>query len=214
VRFIGNHSSGKMASALALALYTRGANPTYVTTIKNDSLPSQINQIVVQTSEEMKDQLEQSIQIAKRAMNTAPTLMRAGMPEQISKEPFLFMAAAVADYKPAKAVNGKIKKENTGEKLTVELVQTSDILGSLDKNGMKFVGFKAEFDEKTAKASAKKMLKNKNLDAVCLNILSDVNSFGSDTNEIEFIFEKANVSIASNVKLVVAFEILELSKQL
>ena len=214
VRFIGNHSSGKMASSLVTALYARGANPTYITTIRNDSLPSQINQIVVSNGDEMGEAIRAEQPKVKTPINTKPTLMRAGMVREIAKEPYLFMAAAVADYKNETQTNGKLKKEQIGEKLSLELVKTADILTSLDKSGMKVVGFKAEFDAKSAKKCAQKMLKDKRLDAVCLNILSEKNGFGSDMNEMEFVSEGANALIPLQEKLFVSFEILELAKKL
>lgn len=81
-----------------------------------------------------------------------------------------------------------------GESWNLELKKNIDILSSLDKSEMISIGFKAEMDEVTALNSASSMLENKNLDAVCLNILNDKNSFGSDTNEIELILKNNSFS--------------------
>ncbi len=214
VRFVGNYSSGKMASSLALALYARGANVTYITTIHNDALPSQIQQILVSSGEEMNESINSAQANARKPISTKPTLMRAGLVKEISKPPFLFMAAAVADYKSASPVSGKLKKESVGDTMVVELVKSADILGLLDRDGMKLIGFKAEFDKDSAKDSAQKMLKDKMLDAVCLNVLDEQNGFGSDTNQIEFISKSVNATIPLSDKLNVSFEILDLAKNI
>ena len=67
-------------------------------------------------------------------------------------------------------------------------------------------------DREKAEENATKMLKNKNLDAVCLNLLNDSKSFGTDTNEIEFITPTGSVLIPSAQKLFIAFEIIENAK--
>jgi len=69
-------------------------------------------------------------------------------------------------------------------------------------------------DELNAFSNATNMLENKNLNAVCLNVLKDSSSFGSDTNSVEFITSNEKISIPSNDKLSVAFEIVQNSKDL
>ncbi|MEK6659877.1 MAG: phosphopantothenoylcysteine decarboxylase, partial [Campylobacterota bacterium] len=109
---------------------------------------------------------------------------------------------------------GKLKKEALGSEWDLKLKQNIDILSTIDKNGITTVGFKAEMDEKNAHGNALKMLQSKNLDAVCLNILKDSSSFGSDTNKVDFITSDKAESIETADKLSVAFEILEHAKKI
>ena len=83
-----------------------------------------------------------------------------------------------------------------------------DILKSLDTEGIVSIGFKDEMDEATALNSANRMLENKNLDGVCLNILNEENSFGSENNNIELIL-KDNSFEFKGTKLDVSLNILE-----
>jgi len=194
VRFISNFSSGKMASALATALYLRGAEVCLVTTKKPTTLPANICTIDVQSSQEMFEALSETITTAKTATN--------------EKEPYLFMAAAVSDYIPEHSI-GKLKKDDIGDTLNLELKQNIDILASLDKSGIKTIGFKAEMDRENALDNAKKMLKKKSLEAVCLNILEDSESFGTDRSSFQVIQNGSVTQIESNHKLHLALDILK-----
>ena len=214
VRYISNYSSGKMASSLAAALYCRGADVNLIATRFEDNLPQNIHTIKVEDSAEMLEYLTDSIRIAKKGKLSKPSLMRDEQIHLIEKKPYLFMAAAVSDYTPAFAQDGKLKKDVLGEKWDLSLKQNIDILSSIDKDGLVTVGFKAEMDKSNALSNATNMLENKNLNAVCLNVLKDSSSFGSDTNSIEFISSKEKISIPSNDKLSVAFEIVKNSKAL
>ena len=127
--------------------------------------------------------------------------------ELILKRPFLFMVAAVSDYVPSYPQSGKMKKDMIGKNWNLELKQNIDILDSLDKNDLITIGFKAEMDKATAVNSANAMLEKKNLDAVCLNILDDSNSFGSNNNDIELIL-KENAHKFKGTKLDVSLDIL------
>ena len=117
------------------------------------------------------------------------------------------MVAAVSDYIPKEKFEGKLKKEKLGETWILELSKNIDILANLDKKDIFSIGFKAEMDKKEAKSNAQNMLKNKNLDAVCLNILDEANSFGSDTNKIELILKDKSFDFYGN-KLNISLEIL------
>tara|TARA_B100001063_G_scaffold239095_1_gene262179 strand:+ start:233 stop:1504 length:1272 start_codon:yes stop_codon:yes gene_type:complete len=194
VRYLSNFSSGKMASSLAMALYLKGAEVCLVSSRGHENLPSDIHVIPVQSSQEMYEYLVDSVRVAKKGVLTKTTLMDSSRPELIQKTPFLFMVAAISDYIPKFPQEGKMKKEMIGESWNLELKKNIDILSSLDKSEMISIGFKAEMDEVTALNSASSMLENKNLDAVCLNILNDENSFGSDTNEIELILKNNSFS--------------------
>lgn len=200
VRYISNYSSGKMAASLAMALYLKGADVTLVSTRGHESLPKVIHTIGVQSSAEMYENLEQSLRIARRGKLTLNQ-------ELIEKTPYLFMVAAVSDYVPKNTVSGKLKKENLGQEWKLDLTQNTDILTTLSKKGVISVGFKAEMDDTVAQANAKKMLENKQLDAVCLNVINDNNPFGSNTNDIELILKEESYSVSGD-KLDIAFDIL------
>jgi phosphopantothenoylcysteine decarboxylase/phosphopantothenate--cysteine ligase len=214
VRYISNFSSGKMASALATALYLKGADINLIATRFTADLPSNMHKIDVESSAEMMEYLEDSIRIAKKPKLSKPTLMRDEHIHLIEKKPYLFMAAAVSDYVPEFTQEGKLKKEILGDEWSLVLKKNVDILSTIDKEGITVVGFKAEMDALKAIDNAGKMLKEKNLDAVCLNILQNSSSFGSDTNAIEFITKDEVVSIAKNDKLSVSFEIVKNAKEL
>lgn len=117
------------------------------------------------------------------------------------------MVAAVSDYIPKQKVDGKLKKEKLGETWSLELSKNIDILANLDKKDIFSIGFKAEMDKKEAKSNAQNMLKNKNLDAVCLNILDESNVFGSDTNKIKLLLKDKSFDFYGN-KLNISLEIL------
>ena len=89
-----------------------------------------------------------------------------------------------------------------------------DILDSINKEGIISIGFKAEMDKEHALENASKILLGKNIDAVCLNILQDATSFGSDSNQIEFITKNKQESIPSADKLSLAFEILKYTQEI
>ena len=208
VRYLSNFSSGKMASSLAKALYYKGADVCLVSTRGYENLPKDIHIIKVESSDEMYEYLVDSLRVAKKGVLTKPTLMDNSTPTLIMKKPFLFMVAAVSDYVPAFPQDGKLKKELIGTSWTLELKQNMDILKSLDKEGIVTIGFKAEMDETTALNSATRMLENKNLDGVCLNILNEENSFGSENNNIELILKDSSFEF-KGTKLDVSLNILE-----
>ncbi len=214
VRYISNFSSGKMAAAVATALYLRGADVNLISTKLPENLPKEMHKIDVEDSAEMYEYLVDSIRIAKKGKVSKATLMRDEHIHLIQKTPYLFMAAAVSDYVPVFAQSGKLKKELLGENWTIEMKKNMDILSSIDKDGIKVIGFKAEMDDQTATVNAGNMLKNKKLDAVCLNILKNSSSFGTDTNEIEFITQESSTLIHKAPKIDVSFEILNNAKEL
>ncbi|MBC7873757.1 MAG: bifunctional phosphopantothenoylcysteine decarboxylase/phosphopantothenate--cysteine ligase CoaBC, partial [Ferruginibacter sp.] len=168
VRFIGNHSSGKMGIALAKELHQRGAAVTLIMG------PSQV------------DITANGISLVR--VRTAAEMYEAST-AAFSKTDIAIMAAAVADYTPVAPVKEKIKKKE--EKLTVVLTKTKDILLSLGekkKADQVLVGFALETSNE--KKYALEKLHNKNADMIVLNSLSDPGAgFGHDTNKIT-IFEK------------------------
>ena len=200
VRYISNFSSGKMAKALCLALYLKGADVCYITTMGNEGLPEGIHTIDAENAEEI-------LNYTKDATNT-----NDGNLDQ--KELFLFMVAAIADFTPRFPQNGKLKKSKLGETWNIELKQTPDILVSLDKTNIKTVAFKAEMDSEKGLNNAVELLTKKCVDAVCYNLLKDATSFGGDENEITFISKDATVNLGRTDKLTLAGKILDEAKKL
>ena len=214
VRYISNFSSGKMASALATALYLKGADVNLIATRFDTNIPKDMHTIDVEDSNEMHEYLVDSLRIAKKGKLSKPTLVREEHIHRIQKKPYLFMAAAVSDYVPAFAQEGKMKKDVLGDTFELSMTKNRDILASLDKSDIKVIGFKAEMDAMRATENAKAMLTNKNLDAVCLNLLKDSNSFGTDTNAIEFITPTQTQSIPQNDKLSLSLDLCQYAQEL
>ncbi len=212
VRYISNFSSGKMAANLATALYYKGADVCLVTSSQIE-LPQAIHTINVQSSAEMLDFIEDSLKVAKKGKMSSATLMDNSAMEHILKKPYFFGVAAVSDYVPSFPQNGKIKKDDIGDNWDLKLKKNIDILDVIDKNDIYTIGFKAELDKENAKENAKLMLNNKNIDGVCLNILDNDNSFGSDTSKITFIDKNGSFELAQNPKLELAFTLLETLKE-
>lgn len=124
------------------------------------------------------------------------------------------MAAAVSDFIPAFPQEGKLKKDALGKNWELSLKKNVDILKSIDKEGITVLGFKAEMDRENAKLNAVNMLEQKELDAVCLNVLRDSSSFGSQTNEVDFITKEKDILIPKADKLSISFEIINNAKAL
>ncbi len=214
VRFISNFSSGKQACALAKALYLKGAKVELITT-KPCPMPDGVEIFVVESAEQMKEYLDERLKVVKRGIVKKPDLVNDLMqPQLIQKKPYLFMAAAVTDYKPKHPQHGKLKKEQLGDEWCLELVKNIDILSSVDKEGVISIGFKAETDEKSALQNAMKMLEQKGLDAVCLNLVKGPTAFGSDKNQIVFITEDRKIRSPIKDKLELSLDIAEIAKDL
>ena len=178
VRFIGNHSSGKMGIALAKELYKRGAEVVLI--LGPSSLP--IN--------------ENGIQVIR--VKTAEEMYTACINE-FKQVDIAVMSAAVADYTPIKTSTDKIKKSETT--LTLDLIKTKDILKSLGEKkqpGQVLVGFALETNEERKNALEK--LKSKNADMIVLNSLNETGAgFGLDTNKIT-IFGKSGEELKFEIK--------------
>lgn len=168
VRFIGNHSSGKMGIALCEELAKRGASV----------------QLVLGPTTSVVNLLGVKVQ----KVQTADEMYEACIKEFV-KADIAIMSAAVADYTPVNKASEKIKKE--ADSLNIELIKTKDILKTLGEkkyNGQLLVGFALETTNE--KENAIKKLKTKNADLIVLNSLRDEGAgFGHDTNKIT-IFEK------------------------
>jgi phosphopantothenoylcysteine decarboxylase/phosphopantothenate--cysteine ligase len=162
----------------------------------------------------MFEYIQDSIRIAKKGKLSKASLSQNEQIHLIQKQPYLFMAAAISDYIPEYKQEGKLKKEMLGESWALNLKKNRDILSSLNKEGIITVGFKAEMDKEKALQNAQNMLKQKNLNAVCLNILEDSSSFGTTSNAIEFITQDGIISLPQEEKLELSFKILESAKKL
>lgn len=178
VRFIGNHSTGKMGLAIARELQHRGAEVTLIMG------PTQV------------DMSSNGIPIVK--VKTADEMYRASN-KVFEKSDIAIMAAAVADYAPVAIAKEKIKKKE--DKLVLELTKTKDILKSLGekkKEGQVLVGFALETNDEERNAADK--LQKKNADMIILNSLNDPGAgFGYDTNKIT-IFEKGGQQFSFDTK--------------
>jgi len=167
VRYISNHSSGKMGYALAEAARDRGAKVTLVTAPTSLPEPVGVDVVKVNTAQEMHQAVE----------NVTP------------QADALVMAAAVADYRPTKVAKDKIKKGEAG--LTLELECTPDILGSVKGNLIK-VGFAAESSNLVE--NAKQKLKQKGLDLIVANdITASDSGFSADSNRVTIIDREGKV---------------------
>jgi phosphopantothenoylcysteine decarboxylase/phosphopantothenate--cysteine ligase len=167
VRFIGNHSSGKMGLALAEELAAQGAEVCLICgPIAGNTEHSRIRRMNVTSAEEMY--------VACIA--------------EFKKADLTIMAAAVADFRPKKVSDKKIKKGSVEFPL-IELEQTPDILAELGRmktSAQLLVGFALETDSEIENAKSK--LQRKNLDFIVLNSLKDKGAgFGTDTNKITII---------------------------
>ena len=139
---------------------------------------------------------------------SSATLMDNSSMELIQKKPYFFSVSAVSDYIPTFPQTGKLKKEDIGNSWDLSLKKNIDILQTIDKSQIYSIGFKAELDKDNALSNAKNMLKNKNIDAVCLNIINQDNPFGSDTNTIDFITKDNNTQTISGDKLDISLELI------
>jgi phosphopantothenoylcysteine decarboxylase/phosphopantothenate--cysteine ligase len=210
VRFISNFSSGKMANSLALSLYIKGAGVCFVSS-KVLNLPSDIHVIEVQGSKEFKQYLDDSIRIAKKPILIKPTMTNdLSQSQTILKKPYLFMVSAISDYIPKYPQDGKIKKDMIGSDWSLELKENIDILSSLNKNDIYTVGFKAEMDVDNAIQNAKNSISKKNIDAVCLNVLKNSNSFGTTDNNIQiFTKDNKNIKFDTKDKILLSFDLVD-----
>lgn len=214
VRYLSNFSSGKMASALAAALFVRGADVNLIATRFEPGLPAAIHTIDVESSAEMNDYLTDSIRIAKKGKLSKPSLIHDAPVALIQKTPYLFMAAAVSDYVPLHPQSGKLKKEALGESWTIPMRENIDLIASADKERIKTVAFKAETDPAAAESNARRLLERKNVDAVCLNVIDAANPFGGDTNRIDFITASRHIPLPQSDKLTLSLHLLEQAEAL
>ncbi|WP_088163347.1 bifunctional phosphopantothenoylcysteine decarboxylase/phosphopantothenate--cysteine ligase CoaBC [Sphingobacterium sp. G1-14] len=170
VRFIGNHSSGKMGYAIATQLEELGADVTLVSGPSALKLPKGVDTISVTSAAEMLHACEEHFEAAD----------------------IVVMSAAVADYTPVEVASQKIKKKEN--ELSIELKKTVDILATLGakkKENQLLVGFALETNNELE--NAKDKLIRKNLDFIVLNSMQDKGAgFATDTNKVTIIDRSGN----------------------
>lgn len=214
VRYLSNFSSGKMANAIATALYLRGADVCLISTKEHTDIPQEIYTIDVEDTQEMLEYTVDAVRVAKKGKMSKATMNSSDPIYLIQKRPFLFMAAAVSDFTPKYPQIGKMKKSDIGKSWNIDLKQNPDILSSINKENLTTIGFKAEMDAKRGLANAQSLIETKGVDAVCYNLLQDSSSFGTNSNQITFITQADSVDLGESDKLTLAFRILDQCRKL
>ena len=165
VRFLSNRSSGRMGSALAQVARARGAEVTLVAGVMSVDVPAGVRVV--------------------RALSAAE--MHAAVMRELDRATVFIGAAAVADYRPAKRADQKLKK--SGTTLTLTLEPTPDILAAVAdarRDGLLVIGFAAESEHVVEHARAK--LTRKNLDAIVANDITRTDAgFDTETNSITLL---------------------------
>lgn len=168
VRYISNHSSGKMGFAIAEAFAKRGAKVTLIAGPVNLATPQNVSRIDVISAQQM----------AEQAVNLA------------QKNAIFIGCAAVADYRVEQIAEQKIKKTGNNDELTLKLVKNPDIIATvahLAQNRPFVVGFAAE--TQNVADYAKDKLQRKNLDLICANDVSGGQVFGQDQNSLQLFWQ-------------------------
>ena len=214
VRYISNFSSGKMANALATALYLKGADVCLITTMGHSEIPSEIYTIDIESAEEMLEYTVDAVRVSKKGKMSKATMNSSEPIHLIQKKPYLFMAAAVADFTPKFPQVGKMKKADLGDEWNIQMKQTADVLTEVNKLGLITVGFKAEMNEEKGFSNAKSLIENKNVDGVCYNLLKDSQSFGTTEHSLTYITLENSIDLGRGSKLDLSFKILDESQKL
>ena len=181
VRFISNHSTGKMGYALAKTAMLRGAEVTLVTGHTNIPKPDFVKVVEVESAKDMFE-----------AVNG-----------QFDSQNIVIMSAAVADYRPKNAAEEKIKKQD--KESVIELERTDDILATMSvrKKDQFLCGFSMETENMLENSKAK--LEKKNLDMICANNLKVKGAgFGTDTNVVTIITKDSVTELPTMTKEEVA----------
>lgn len=174
VRYISNHSSGKMGYAIANALAERGAKVTLISGPVNLPTPKNVERINVESAVEME---QQAVKFAQ-------------------KSAIFIGCAAVADYRMAAVSDQKIKKTDANDELTLKLVKNPDIIANvanLAENRPFVVGFAAETQNVAEYAKSK--LERKNLDMICANDVSGGQVFGQDQNALHLFWKNGEKTL-------------------
>ncbi len=187
VRYITNHSSGKMGYAIARAAMLRGADVTLVTG-KTDLMPPMgVNTVEIVSAADMAQAVK----------------------ERAKEQDIIIKAAAVADYRPKYTSDEKMKKKD--EDMCIELERTQDILGFLGahkKEGQFLCGFSMETENMIE--NSRKKLEKKNLDLIVANNLKEQGAgFGTDTNIVTLLSKEDTIQLPIMSKEEVADRLLD-----
>ncbi|GLQ33029.1 phosphopantothenoylcysteine decarboxylase [Litoribrevibacter albus] len=191
VRYISNHSSGKMGYALAQAAADQGAQVTLISGPTNLPCPDRVERIQVKSAEQM---LEASLQ-------------------RISETDVFIASAAVADYRPSEIAEHKIKKVDGEDQMIIKLVKNPDIVATVAQHPERpfTVGFAAETQDVAQYAQAK--LARKNLDMIVANDVSNTKiGFNSDNNAATVFWGSGQRELELMSKAQMASEILNCIK--
>lgn len=191
VRFITNHSSGKMGYAVAKMAYLRGANVTLISGPVNVKAMDGIKVINIESAADMYNAVK----------------------DNYKNQDYIIMSAAIADYTPLEVAKNKIKKSDSD--MQIPLKRTVDILAFLGENktSQKLIGFSME-TENILENSRKKLTK-KNADMICANSLSRADTgFGVNTNQITFITKDKEIESDLMTKEELANKLLDIAKEL
>ena len=187
VRFISNHSSGKMGYALAEAALLLGANVNLISGPVTIKAPTGANLINIESAE----------QLLNEALVYAP-----------QSDAFIG-CAAVADYRAGEVATQKMKKQ--GDELTLTLVKNPDVIAAvanIEKNRPYTVGFAAE--TQNVESYAKGKLVNKNLDMICANDVSQSGlGFNSDQNALTLYWQNKQLELPVSSKSTIALKVIE-----
>ena len=184
VRYISNHSSGKMGFALATAFAERGANVTLISGPVNLLTPPNVTRVDVTSAQEM---------------------CQAALKSAVENQIFIG-CAAVADYRLAEVSAQKIKK--SGEELSLKLIRNPDIIAEvahLSENRPFTVGFAAETQNLVDYAQDK--LQRKNLDMICANDVSGGQAFNTDENMLQLFWKTGGKTLSLKSKTDLAREL-------
>ncbi|AUL94295.1 bifunctional phosphopantothenoylcysteine decarboxylase/phosphopantothenate--cysteine ligase CoaBC [Vibrio vulnificus] len=189
VRYITNHSSGKMGYALAQAAMQLGANVTLISGPVSLPTPVNVNRINVDSAQEMYD----------------------AVMAQASDHDIFISCAAVADYRPATIAEQKLKKTDDSDEMTITMVKNPDIVASVSamtENRPFTVGFAAETND--VEMYARRKLEKKKLDLLCANDVSvEGQGFNSSDNAITLYWSQGEKALPLNSKAALSMEILK-----
>ena len=188
VRYISNRSSGKMGFSIAEAARDEGGLVSLISGPVSLKTPNEIKRINVESADEMFNEVN----------------------KVVNNFDFFISTAAVADFKPEKIENQKIKKEKKSNNLSMELIENKDILKSisLKKGDLKVIGFAAETQD--VEKNDKKKKNEKKLDLIIANDVSDSSiGFDSDENEVYLITKKIEKKIEKISKKKLSRSIIE-----
>ena len=187
VRFISNHSTGKMGYAIARAAMLRGAEVTLVTGKTGLTPPVNVNTVNILSAADMAEAVK----------------------SRADGQDIIIKAAAVADYRPKYTADEKIKKKD--DDMSIELERTEDILGFLGahkKEGQFLCGFSMETEN--MEENSRQKLQKKNLDLIVANNLKQAGAgFGTDTNVVTLITRDSIQELEKMSKAQVAHRILD-----